>query len=62
MSNEELQMKCKRLQKELKQCRNELCIKCGEYHEAHRPYSACSTCRYRHNGEWQKDIEKVGYE
>lgn len=32
------------LLKELWNCRNELCLKCGEYHNAHK--GACEDCRY----------------
>ena len=45
-----------RLRKELKNCRNELCLKCGNYREAHN--GACDGCRYRHGGEWSEDIEE----
>lgn len=51
MNNE----KIVRLQKELKQCRNELCLKCGNYREAH--LGACDDCRYKSGGEWQKEME-----
>ena len=44
------------LQSELKNCRNELCLKCGSYREAH--LGACDGCRYRHGGEWEKDMEE----
>jgi hypothetical protein len=44
------------LQSELKNCRNELCLKCGSYREAH--LGACDDCRYRHGGEWEKDMEE----
>ncbi len=37
---------------ELKQCRNELCLKCGNYKEAHNGF--CDDCRYRHGGEWSE--------
>ena len=43
-------IKVDRLQSELKNCRNELCLKCGRYKEAH--IGACDDCRYRHGGEW----------
>ena len=45
-----------RLRKELKNCRNELCLKCGNYHEAHN--GACDDCRYRHGGEWSVDLNE----
>ena len=44
-----------RLQCELKNCRNELCLKCGRYKEAH--IGACDDCRYRHGGEWSCDLD-----
>ena len=43
------------LQSELKNCRNELCLKCGSYREAH--LGACDGCRYRHGGEWEKEMD-----
>ena len=51
-----LMEKCGRLQDELKNCRNELCLKCGNYHEAHN--GACNGCRYRKGGEWERDIDE----
>lgn len=33
------------LQTELKQCRNELCLRCGLYAERHK--GACDDCRWR---------------
>ena len=39
---------------ELKQCRNELCLMCGNYKEAHN--GACKDCRYRKGGEWEEDL------
>ena len=44
-----------RLRSELKNCRNELCMKCGNYKEAH--LGACDDCRYRHGGEWSVDLD-----
>lgn len=43
-----------RIERELKQCRNELCLKCGQYKDAH--LGACDGCRYRHGGEWEEDL------
>lgn len=43
-----------RLARQLRDCRNELCYRCGLYREAH--LGACNACRYRHGGEWEKDI------
>ena len=37
--------KCKR---ELETCRNELCLHCGQYKEAHK--GACDGCRWRDCG------------
>ena len=51
----ELLEKVKRLEKEVKHCRNELCLKCGNYKEAH--LGACDDCRYRHGGEWSVDLD-----
>ena len=45
-----------RIERELKQCRNELCLKCGNYREAHN--GACDDCRYRHGGEWSVDLNE----
>ena len=33
------------LERELKDCRNELCLKCGNYKQAHN--GACDGCRWR---------------
>ena len=43
-----------RLRQELKNCRNELCLKCGNYHESYA--GACDGCRYRRGGEWEADL------
>ena len=45
---------CDRLQKELRNCRNELCLKCGAFSMSH--LGACDDCRYRHCGEWEADL------
>ena len=37
----------------LKDCRNELCLKCNRYHEAHK--GACDGCRWK--DEWQQAID-----
>ena len=42
----------KRLIGELKMCRNELCLRCGAYHGAHK--GACDYCRW-------KDLDAVLY-
>ena len=38
-----------RLKRDLKDCRNELCLKCGEYKQRH--LGACDGCR------WKEPIE-----
>ena len=43
-----------RLRSELKNCRNELCLKCGNYKEAH--LGSCNDCRYRQGGIWEADL------
>ena len=48
----------KRLQSELKDARNELCYKCGDYKNAH--FGVCNDCRYRHGGEWGRDMHDLG--
>lgn len=35
----------KRLVRDLKDCRNELCLKCGEYKQRH--LGACDGCRWK---------------
>lgn len=37
-----------RLVSELRDCRNELCLKCGDYKQRH--LGACDGCRWRGNG------------
>ena len=41
---------------ELHNCRNELCLRCGQYKNAH--LGACDDCRYRHGGEWSDGIDE----
>ena len=36
----------KTLQTDLKDCRNELCLRCGDYKQAH--LGACDDCRWKH--------------
>ena len=36
------------LESELRDCRNELCLKCGAYHKAHE--GACDGCRWKDVG------------
>ena len=33
------------IERDLRDCRNELCLKCGNYHEAHN--GACDGCRWK---------------
>lgn len=51
-----LMEKCGRLQKEVKHCRNELCLKCGCYQRSH--LGSCDGCRFRHGGEWSVDLDE----
>ena len=37
-----------RLRRDLKDCRNELCLRCGQYKQRH--LGACDGCRWRDNG------------
>lgn len=39
--------KIERLERELRDCRNELCLRCGQYRERH--LGACDGCRWRDN-------------
>ena len=43
--NEFLRDKIMKLQRDLKDCRNELCLKCGNYKQKH--LGACDGCRWR---------------
>lgn len=36
------------MQAELTRCRNELCLRCGNYKEAHK--GACDECRWKDGG------------
>ena len=38
--------KIERLEKELRDCRNELCLRCGEYKTKH--LGSCDGCRWEH--------------
>ena len=38
-----------RLKRDLKDCRNELCLYCGKYKERH--LSACDGCRWREDND-----------
>lgn len=44
------------LQYELKNCRDELCLRCGSYENAH--LGACDGCRYRKGGEWEEGLDE----
>ena len=44
MDNLETSPSLKDVIKELWNCRNELCLRCGNYENAHR--GACNDCRY----------------
>ena len=50
----EMKDKIKRLQRELRHARNELCLKCGQYKQSH--LGACNDCKYRNGGEWEADV------
>ena len=56
MNEQELKDKIRRLQSELKNCRNEFCLKCGNYHLSYA--GACDDCRYMHGGEWEADLDE----
>ena len=45
MNEQELKDKIRRLQSELTDCRNELCLKCGDYRREHE--GACNGCRWK---------------
>lgn len=38
--------KIERLERELRDCRNELCLRCGEYKTKH--LGSCNGCRWEH--------------
>ena len=44
------------LRRDLKDCRNELCLRCGDYQNAHN--GACDGCRFRDFGEWSRDLDE----
>lgn len=47
----DMELKVRDLKRELADCRNELCLKCGRYSEAH--LGACSGCRWENEyGEY----------
>lgn len=45
---ERLVEETERLRRDLKDCRNELCIYCGKYKERHN--GACDECRWKERG------------
>ena len=56
MNEQEMKDKIKRLQREVNHCRNELCLKCGNYRESY--LGACDGCRFRFGGEWSADLDE----
>ena len=44
---ERLVKETERLRRDLKDCRNELCLRCGQYKQRH--LGACDGCRWRDN-------------
>lgn len=56
MNEQELMEKVARLQREVMHCRNELCLKCGQYKQAYK--GACDGCRFRRGGEWSDDLDR----
>ena len=56
VNEQEMKNKIRRLQSELKNCRNEFCLKCGKYHLSYA--GACDLCRYRRGGEWEADLDE----
>lgn len=42
---QELKVRVENLKADLKDCRNELCLRCGEYKTAH--LGSCDGCRWR---------------
>lgn len=47
-----LQAELEDVAKELLQCRNELCLKCGRYTERHKGY--CDGCRWKDMSKWSR--------
>lgn len=45
----ELAKEILRLSRDLKDCRNELCLRCGDYKQAHK--GACDGCRWKDMGD-----------
>ena len=48
----------KELYAALRDCRNELCLRCGQYKEAH--LGACDGCRWKDMGNIGKEKENLG--
>lgn len=44
--------KIQEMRRELHDCRNELCLKCGKYENKH--LGACEGCRWDDNKKWEK--------
>ena len=52
-----LRLEVKRLRSSLRNCRNDLCVKCGEY-KNRQDFSMCRMCRWRdgeYNEGWKKE-------
>lgn len=47
--NYEIANELERLRRDLKDCRNELCLRCGDYKMAHK--GACDGCRWKDMGD-----------
>lgn len=56
MNETDMKLRIARLQCEVRRCRNELCLKCGSYHEAYA--GACDGCRFKTGGEWEEDLDE----
>lgn len=49
MKNYEIADELEKLRRDLRDCRNELCLKCGDYKMAHK--GACDGCRWKDMGD-----------
>lgn len=49
--------KIERLERDLKDCRNELCLRCGEYKKRH--LGACDGCRWYVNDLLDRSLEEL---
>lgn len=47
--NQSFRDKIMKLQRDLKDCRNELCLRCGDYTQAHN--GACDGCRWKERAD-----------